>query len=84
MDANPFENEDFYDLMQAYRHAPMADQAAVVRAYHAVQQYCQKQIADALSTELQHQLLQKVINDLKTSTDSLEQTLNTLRRAANK
>jgi hypothetical protein len=33
------ESEEFYNLMQAYRHAPMEDQKAVVDAYEAVKEY---------------------------------------------
>lgn len=33
------ESEEFYNLMQAYRHAPMEDQQAVVDAYRAVKDY---------------------------------------------
>lgn len=33
------ESEKFYNLMQAYRHAPMEDQKAVVDAYEAVKEY---------------------------------------------
>jgi cysteinyl-tRNA synthetase len=84
MNENPFETEEFYELMQRYRHSPMANQTIVMTAYQEVQTYCKKQLADALSTELQHQLLQKVIDDLKTSTDSLEQTLHALRSSTTK
>ena len=38
-DVNWPENEEFYNLMQAYRHAPMEDQKAVVDAYEAVKEY---------------------------------------------
>ena len=33
------ESEEFYNLMQAYRHAPMEDQKAVVDAYKAVKEH---------------------------------------------
>ena len=33
------ESEEFYNLMQAYRHAPMEDQKSVVEAYEAVKEY---------------------------------------------
>ena len=33
------ESEEFYNLMQAYRHAPMEDQKAVVAAYKAVKEH---------------------------------------------
>jgi predicted nucleotide-binding protein (sugar kinase/HSP70/actin superfamily) len=33
------ESEEFYNLMQAYRHAPMENQQAVVEAYKAVKEY---------------------------------------------
>lgn len=32
------EEREFYELMQAYRHAPVVDQAAVVAAFEAVKQ----------------------------------------------
>lgn len=32
------EEQEFYELMQAYRHAPATDQAAVVAAFEAVKQ----------------------------------------------
>jgi predicted nucleotide-binding protein (sugar kinase/HSP70/actin superfamily) len=33
------ESEEFYNLMQAYRHTRMEDQKAVVDAYEAVKEY---------------------------------------------
>lgn len=40
---NPrIECKEFYDLMQAYRHAPITDQAAVIRAYEAVKAWIYK------------------------------------------
>lgn len=33
------ECEEFYNLMQAYRHAPVVDQAATVEAYEAVKRW---------------------------------------------
>lgn len=33
------ECEEFYNLMQTYRHTPMADQSATLAAYHAVIKY---------------------------------------------
>ena len=35
------QSEEFYNLMQAYRFAPMADQEAVTKAFHAVQTFLQ-------------------------------------------
>ena len=32
------EEQEFYELMQAYRHAPVTDQSAVVAAFEAVKQ----------------------------------------------
>lgn len=34
-----FKEEEFYNLMQAYRHAVIEDQGAVSRAYSAVKDY---------------------------------------------
>ena len=33
------ESEEFFNLMQAYRNAPMEDQKAVVEAYETVKEY---------------------------------------------
>lgn len=30
------ESQEFYELMQAYRHAPILDQAAVIKAFENV------------------------------------------------
>ena len=32
------DEQEFYELMQAYRHAPVADQEAVLKAFEAVKQ----------------------------------------------
>lgn len=32
------DEQEFYELMQAYRHAPLADQAVAVAAFEAVKQ----------------------------------------------
>lgn len=36
---------DFYDLMQAYRHAPMADQDKTVERYEAVKEWIRQNYA---------------------------------------
>jgi hypothetical protein len=36
---DPLESQEFFDLMQAYRHAPIVNQAAVVDAYDKVKRF---------------------------------------------
>ena len=36
------ESPEFYVLMQAYRHAPLSPQDAVIRAFEAVKEYLLK------------------------------------------
>jgi len=38
------EEREFYELMQAYRHAPPADQKAVIEAYEAVKTFIKQRI----------------------------------------
>ena len=38
------ECEEFYDLMQSYRHASLLSQDGVVRAYEAVKQWLRKEV----------------------------------------
>lgn len=40
------ECEEFYTLMQTYRHAPVVDQAATLEAYRAVRTYIAKEILE--------------------------------------
>lgn len=37
------EEQDFYELMQIYRHAPLVPQAEVREAFEAVKDYIRKQ-----------------------------------------
>jgi hypothetical protein len=41
-DDDLLETEEFYNLMQEYRHAPIANQDAVVAAYEAVKEYLRR------------------------------------------
>lgn len=46
-EVDPLDCIEFYDLMQAYRHAPIADQVAACAAYDAVRRYIRALSASA-------------------------------------
>ncbi len=39
--------QEFYELMQAYRHAPMGGQANVVAAFNATKQFIASKLTDS-------------------------------------
>lgn len=39
MTTDILEEQEFYDLMQRYRHAPVTNQTVVTEAYEAVKQF---------------------------------------------
>lgn len=43
-----FESEEFYNLMQAYRHAPLFPQEHVIAAFEAVKKFCSDAVDDAV------------------------------------
>ena len=49
--AGPFDCEEFYNLMQTYRHWPITKPAEVVKAYTDVQDYCAHKLAAAVEAE---------------------------------
>lgn len=46
------DDQEFYDLMQTYRHAPMSSQDAVVEAYEAVKCFIREKVVNQMSEEL--------------------------------
>lgn len=44
------ESEEFYNLMQAYRHAPMVDQAGTATAYEDVKRFLRERLSTPLAT----------------------------------
>lgn len=44
------ETQEFYELMQAYRHAPMIDQTGAAVAYEDVKRYLREQLCVPLAT----------------------------------
>lgn len=42
-----FDGRMFYELMQAYRHAPLHDQAKTIEAFDAVKAFCRDLVEEA-------------------------------------
>lgn len=51
-DDDPLESQEFYELMQAYRHAGIAEQAAVYEAFEAVKKYVRDKVVGPVEHEL--------------------------------
>ncbi len=61
---DPFESEDFYNLMQSYRTAPVSRQSIVTHAYHQVQEFCRQQLEYA-TLRAKNKMLKDEITRLK-------------------
>lgn len=59
MEPDPFDTEDFYELMQAYRHAPLSDQGKVLMAFEAVKIFCKNEVNKARDVILREWLKMK-------------------------
>lgn len=49
-DYDPLETQEFFDLMQAYRHTSLASQPVVVRRFEEVKEFIREQISRPLAT----------------------------------
>lgn len=52
LDDDPLESQEFFDLMQAYRHTSLASQTTVCRRFEEVKDYVRNQVVKPIADEL--------------------------------